>query len=72
MGVCRSQDINYHKGKEGVGKSVVEYLAGEGVAVVVAEEFGGPIVDLMKSKGIKAVTSKVTAEEAVKRVLQPK
>ena len=51
---------------------MVEYLAGEGVAVVVAEEFGGPIVDLMKSKGIKAVTSKVTAEEAVKRVLQPK
>ncbi len=60
------------KGKQGAGKCVVEYLAGKGVGVVVAEGFGGPIVDLMKSKGIKAVASKGSAEEAVKNVLQPK
>jgi predicted Fe-Mo cluster-binding NifX family protein len=63
---------NPYKGKEGAGKSVAEYLAGKGVAVVIAEGFGGPIVDLMKSKGIKAVASKGSAEEAVKRILQPK
>ena len=63
---------NPYKGKEGVGKSVVEYLASKGVAVVIAEGFGGPIVDLMKSKGIKAVASKGSAEEAVMKVLQTK
>jgi len=63
---------NPYKGKEGAGKSVAEYLAGKGVSVVVAEGFGGPIVDLMKSKGIKAVTFKGSAQEAVKNVLQPK
>ncbi len=63
---------NPYKGKEGAGKSVVEYLAGKGVSVVIAEGFGGPIVDLMKSKGIKAVASKGSAEEAVKKALQTK
>jgi predicted Fe-Mo cluster-binding NifX family protein len=63
---------NPYKGKEGVGKSVIEYLAGKGVSVVVAEGFGGPIVDLMKSKGIKAIAAKGSAEEAVRKVLQAK
>jgi predicted Fe-Mo cluster-binding NifX family protein len=63
---------NPYKGKEGAGKSVVEYLAGKGVSVVVAEGFGGPIVDVMKSKGIKAVAFKGSAEEAVKKVLPTK
>jgi len=63
---------NPYKGKEGAGKSVVEYLASKGVSVVVAEGFGGPIVDVMKGKGIKAVASKGSAEEAVKKVLQTK
>jgi predicted Fe-Mo cluster-binding NifX family protein len=52
--------------------SVVEYLASKRVAVVVAEGFGGPIADLMKSKGIKAVAFKGGAEGVVKNVLQPK
>jgi predicted Fe-Mo cluster-binding NifX family protein len=63
---------NPYKGKEGAGKSVAEYLAGKGVCVVVAEGFGGPIVDLMRSKGIKAVAFKGDAEGAVMTVLQPK
>jgi len=63
---------NPYKGKEGAGKSVAEYLAGKGVSVVIAEGFGGPIVDLMKSKGIKAVDFKGTADEAAKKVLQVK
>lgn len=63
---------NPYKGKEGAGKSVADYLAGKGVTVVVAEGFGGPIVDVMKGKGIKAIAFKGSAEEAAKKVLQPK
>ncbi len=63
---------NPYKDKEGAGKSVAELLGNKGVTVVVAEEFGGQIVEVMKGKGIKAVSFKGSAEEAVKKVLQPK
>ena len=63
---------NPYKTTQRAGKSVAEYLAGKGVSVVVAEGFGGPIVDVMKSKGIKAVTLKGSSEEAVKKILQVK
>ena len=63
---------NPYKDKEGAGKSVAELLGNKGVTVVVAEEFGGQIVEVMKSKGVKAVALKGTAEEVVKKVLQPK
>jgi len=63
---------NPYKDKEGAGKSVAELLGNKGVTVAVAEEFGGQIVEVMKGKGIKAVSFKGSAEEAVKKVLQPK
>lgn len=63
---------NPYKDKEGAGKSVAELLGNKGVTVVVAEEFGGQIVEVMKGKGIKAVSFKGSVEEAVKKVLQPK
>ena len=63
---------NPYKDKEGAGKSVAELLGNKGVTVVVAEELGGQIVEVMKGKGIKAVFFKGSAEEAVKKVLQPK
>jgi predicted Fe-Mo cluster-binding NifX family protein len=63
---------NPFKDKEGAGKSVAELLGNKGVSVVVAEEFGGPIVEVMKGKGVKTVAFKGSAEEAVKKVLQPK
>ncbi|MGB7574385.1 MAG: NifB/NifX family molybdenum-iron cluster-binding protein [Thermodesulfobacteriota bacterium] len=63
---------NPYKDKEGAGKSVAELLGNKGVTVVVAEEFGGQIVEVMKGKGIKAVSFKGSAEEAVKKILQPK
>ena len=63
---------NPYKDKEGAGKSVAELLGNKGVTVVVAGEFGGQIVEVMKSKGVKAVALKGTAEEVVKKVLQPK
>ena len=63
---------NPYKDKEGAGKSAAELLGNKGATVVVAEEFGGQIVEVMKGKGIKAVSFKGSAEEAVKKVLQPK
>jgi predicted Fe-Mo cluster-binding NifX family protein len=63
---------NPYKDKGGAGKSVAELLGNKGVTVAVAEEFGGQIVEVMKGKGIKAVSFKGSAEEAVKKVLQPK
>jgi predicted Fe-Mo cluster-binding NifX family protein len=63
---------NPYKDKEGAGKSVAELLGNKGVTVVVAGELGGQIVEVMKGKGIKAVSFKGSAEEAVKKVLQPK
>lgn len=63
---------NPFKDKEGAGKSVAELLGNKGVTVVLAEEFGGQIVEVMKGKGIKAVAFKGTAEEAIKKVLQSK
>jgi predicted Fe-Mo cluster-binding NifX family protein len=63
---------NPYKDKEGAGKSVAELLRSKGVTVVVAEEFGGQIVDVMKGKGIKSVAFKGSAEEAVKKLLQLK
>jgi len=63
---------NPFKDKEGAGKSVAEWLKNKGATVVVAEGFGGQIVEVMKGKGIKAVSFKGSAEEAVKKFLQPK
>lgn len=63
---------NPYKDKEGAGKSVAELLKNKGVTVLVAEEYGGQIVEVMKSKGVKAVALKGSAEEVVKKVLQPK
>ena len=63
---------NPFKDKEGAGKSVAELLKNKGVTILVAEEYGGQIVEVMKSKGIKAVAFKGSAEEAVKKVLQTK
>jgi predicted Fe-Mo cluster-binding NifX family protein len=63
---------NPFKDKEGAGKSVSELLGNKGATVVVAEEFRGPIVEVMRGKGIKAVAFKGSAGEAVKNVLKPK
>jgi len=63
---------NPYKDREGAGKSVAQLLSNKGVTFVVAEEFGGQIVEVMKGKGIRAVPFKGSAVEAVKKVLQPK
>jgi predicted Fe-Mo cluster-binding NifX family protein len=54
------------------GPAAVDFLAGKGATVIVAEGFGPKIVEVMKGKGIRAVAFKGTAEEAVKNFLQIK
>jgi predicted Fe-Mo cluster-binding NifX family protein len=63
---------NPYKDKDGAGKLVADFLAGKGVTVVVAEGFGGPIVGVMKDKGIKTVAFKGSVGGAVKTVLESK
>jgi predicted Fe-Mo cluster-binding NifX family protein len=61
---------NPYKEAGSSGIAVADFLAGKGVTVVVAEGFGSRIVEVMKSKGIRAVAFKGSATEAVKKVLQ--
>ena len=56
----------------GGGIAVVDFLASKGVTIVVAQEFGDKIVQVMKDKGMKAVAFKGSVEAAVKKVLQSK
>lgn len=60
---------NPYKDQAGGGISVVEFLSGKGTTAVVAEGFGPRIVDVMKSKGIRAVEFKGTAGDAAKKAL---
>ncbi len=58
---------NPEKEADSPGTAVVDFLAGKGATVVVAEGVGPEIVEVMKGKGIKAVSFKGSAEEAVKK-----
>ena len=60
---------NPYKEGGGAGIPVADFLAGKGVTIIVAEGFGDRIVEVMKSKGIRAVVFKGSVEEAVKKVL---
>jgi predicted Fe-Mo cluster-binding NifX family protein len=61
---------NPAKDSQNSGIAVADFLAGKGVTVVVAEEFGSRIVEVMKGKGIRAVAFKGSVEAAVKKILQ--
>ena len=61
---------NPAKDSQNSGIAVADFLAGKGVTVVVAEGFGNRIVEVMKGKGIRAVTFKGSVEAAVKKILQ--
>ena len=56
----------------GSGITVVDFLAGKGVSVIVAEGFGSQIVNEIRSKDIAVVSFKGSAVDAVKSVLQSK
>lgn len=63
---------NPYKDADRAGPSVVGFLAGKGVTVVVAGGFGPKIVDDMKAKGITPVSFNGSAADAVKKILQSK
>ena len=63
---------NPFKDAGGAGISAVEFLAGKGVTVLVAGDYGPRIVEVMKGKGIRAVTFTGTAADAVKKLVSAK
>jgi predicted Fe-Mo cluster-binding NifX family protein len=63
---------NPYKDAGGAGISTVEFLAGKGVTVLVAGDYGPRIVEVMKGKGIRAVTFTGTAADAVKKLVSAK
>ena len=63
---------NPYKDADRAGPSVVGFLAGKGITLVVAGGFGPKIVDDMKAKGMTPVSFNGSAQDAVKKVLQSK
>jgi len=63
---------NPYKDAGSAGISTVDFLAGKGVSVLVAEGYGPRIVEVMKGKGIRAVTFTGTAADAVKKLVGAK
>ena len=63
---------NPYKDSASAGVPTLEFLAGKGVTVVVAEGFGPRIVDEMKNKGMRPVEFKGNAKDAVAQALGSK
>jgi predicted Fe-Mo cluster-binding NifX family protein len=60
---------NPEKNAASPGTAVIDFLVGKRATVIVAEGFGPKIVEVMKGKGIKAISFKGSVEEAIKMVL---
>ena len=60
---------NPYKDAGNAGIPTLDFLAGKGVTIVVAEGFGSRIVEVMKGKGMRAVEFKGNAKDAVKKAL---
>jgi predicted Fe-Mo cluster-binding NifX family protein len=58
----------YTEGKSR-GIAVADFLAAKGITAVVAGSFGDRITEGLKNKGIRALTFKGKAADAVKKVL---
>jgi len=63
---------NPAKNTDSPGIAVVDFLAGKRATVIVAEGFGPKIAEVIKNKGIKAISFNGSVEEAIKVVLQSK
>ena len=63
---------NPYKDAGNAGIPALDFLAGKGVKVLVAEGFGSKIVEVMKSKGMRPVEFKGNAKDAVKKALELK
>jgi predicted Fe-Mo cluster-binding NifX family protein len=63
---------NPYKDVGNAGIPTLDFLAGKGVKVLVAESFGSKIVEVMKDKGIRPVEFKGSAKDAVRKTLESK
>lgn len=63
---------NPYKDAGNAGIPTLDFLASQGVKVLVAESFGTKIVEVMKSKGMRPVEFKGAAKDAVRNALEPK
>jgi predicted Fe-Mo cluster-binding NifX family protein len=63
---------NPYKDAGNAGIPTLDFLAGKGVKVLVAEGFGSRIVEVMKSKGMRPVEFKGNARDAVRKALELK
>lgn len=63
---------NPYKDAGTAGIPVLDFLAGKGVRVLVAEGFGAKIVGVMKDKGMRPVEFKGAANDAVRKALKAK
>ena len=61
--------VNPYTEAKSRGIAVADFLAAMGVSAVVAGSFGDRITEGMKSKGIRALTFKGKATDAVKKIL---
>ena len=62
----------YKDSRGGAGPSTANFLAEKGVTIVIAETFGGKMINAMKSKGMTHFEFKGIANDAVKKVLTSK
>ena len=62
----------YKDVRGGAGPSTANFLAEKGVTIVIAETFGGKMINAMKNKGMTYFEFKGIANDAVKKVLNPK
>jgi len=62
----------YKDSRGGAGPSTANFLAEKGVTIIIAETFGGKMINAMKSKGMTYFEFKGIASDAVKKVLTPK
>jgi len=63
---------NPYKDAGNAGIPTLDFLAGKGVKVLVAESFGSKIVGEMKSRGMRPVEFKGSASDAVRKALELK
>ena len=63
---------NPYKDAENAGIPALDFLAGKGIKIVVAESFGPKIVQVMKDKGMRSLEFKGVSKNAVKKALELK
>ncbi len=63
-------DNPYRDASRGAGPSAANFLAQQGVTLVIAGNFGSKMINTLKNKGITHFEFKGRVNEAVKRVLK--